>query len=210
MKRFLAAVIFLFLFVPQLFAEELAVDLRFEANSGQVPSDKILAAVRGFRGVRIHSFVDSRSVGDTYLGELRFNGQMQKVYTKTALNVYATDAFKKVYGDWGGRISPDGPLALRGEITQFAFEENDGYQAKIGFHFYLIDDNDRILWDGHSSGIVRGAGRSIGIENISSLLSDILRATYMELLEDDKLVGVWSGRVSSTYVIREAATRSGK
>lgn len=196
------------LFVPELHAEELYVDLRFEPNVSTPPSESVLSAVKGFKGVKIHSFADRRSVGDTYLGELRLNGQLQKVVSKTALTVYATDAFKKVYSEWGGKISPDGPLTLKGDLTQFAFEESDGYQAKIGFHFFLLDDNGKILWDGHSSGIVRGSGKMIGTENLSALFSDILRATYNEMLEDDKLVGVWSGRVSNTYVIRGEAPSS--
>ncbi len=209
MKRFLAALLFLLLAVPELYAEDLTVDLRFEPTPASLPAETIVAPVKGFRGVRIHSFADRRSVSDTYVGELRPNGVQQKIFSKSALTVYATDAFKRVFSEWGGRISPDGPLELKVDITQFVFEENDGYQAKLGFHFFLIDDSGKILWDGHSSGIVRGAGKTVGTENLSALLSDILRATYNELLEDDKLIGVWSGRVSNTYVIREAA-RSGK
>lgn len=207
MKRILSALALLFLFAPQLSAEVLSVDLRFEPSTAP-PAEKIVSVVKGFRGVRINSFTDMRSVPETYLGELRLNGQLQAIHSKTALSVYASDAFRRIYGEWGGKISPDGPLVLKGEITQLAFEESEGYQAKIGIHLFLLDDSGRILWDGHSSGIVRGTGKSVGTENISALLSDILRATYNEMLEDDKLVGVWSGRVSNTYVIRGDASSS--
>ncbi len=208
MKRILSAIALLFLLAPQLSAEVLTVDLNFEPNLAAPPAEKLVSAVKGFRGVRISSFADMRSVPETYLGELRLNGQLQAIHSKTALSVYATDAFRKVYGEWGGKISPDGPLSLKGEITQLAFEESEGYQAKIGLHLFLFDDSGRILWDGHSSGIVRGTGKAIGAEHISALFSDILRATYNEILEDEKLVGVWSGRVSNTYVIRGDASSS--
>lgn len=208
MRGLLSVVTVLFLFATQLSAEEISVDLRFEPFPNAPVPEKVVTAVKGFRGVRIHSFIDRRSFDETYLGELRINGQQQKIRSKTALSVYATDAFKKVYGEWGGKISPDGPLSLKGEITQFQFEEGDGYQAKIGFHFYLHDDSGRTIWDGHSSGIVRGGGKVIGAENVPALFNDILRATFLELVEDDKLVGVWSGRVSSTYVIRGEALPS--
>jgi len=205
MKRVLSAVALLFLVVPQLSAQGLSVDLRFE-NSAAAPAEKAVSSVKRFKGVRIHPFTDSRSVSETYLGELKLNGELHKVHSKTALTVYATDAFRKVFGEWGGKMSSDGPLALKGDITHFIFEESDGYQAKIGFHFYLLDDSDRILWDGHSSGVVRGNGRIIGIENLSALFGDILRTTFSEMLEDDKLVSVWSGKVSNVSVIKDYAS----
>lgn len=209
MRKILSSAVLVLLFSTQLFAEELSVELRFTPVANSAIPENIVATVKGFRGVRIHSFSDKRATDDNFLGETRVNGRLQKMVSKTALSVYATEGFKKVYSEWGGKISDDGPLSLKGEITQFLFEESDGYQAKIGFHFYLLDDSGRTLWDGHSSGIVRGAGKTIGSENISALFNDILRATYLELLEDNKLVGVWSGRVSNTYVIRsDAATSS--
>lgn len=207
MKRILSAIALLFLFAPQLSAEVLSVDLHFEPNTAP-PAEKIVSTVKGFKGVRINSFTDRRSVADTYLGELKENGQLQTIHSKTALSVYATDAFRKIYSEWGGKVSPDGPLVLKGEITQLAFEESEGYQVKIGLHLFLLDDSGRVLWDGHSSGIVRGAGKMIGTENISALLNEVIRTTYNEILEDDKLVGVWSGRISNTYVIRGDASSS--
>jgi hypothetical protein len=206
MKRILSALGLLFVFAAQLSAEEIAVDLRFEPTVAAVPAEKLLAEVKQFRGVRILPFSDKRSAGETFLGELRQNGQVRTVKSKKAVAGYATDAFTQVYGEWGGRISPDGPLSLTGEITQFEFEENDSYQARIGVHFYLVDDSRRVLWDGHSSGAVRGTGKVIGAENLSVLFSNVLSATFIELLEDQKLVGVWSGRVSNTYLLTEDAT----
>lgn len=208
MLKTVSAFALFFLFSTQLFAEDLSVELRFTPVANSAIPENIVSTVKGFRGVSIHSFTDKRSVGENYLGEARLNGQVQKVVSKTALSVFATDAFKKVYTEWGGKVSEDGPLALKGEITQFLYEESDGYQAKIAFHFYLLDESGRALWDGHSSGIVRGTGKVIGAENISALINDIIRTTYLELLEDDKLVGVWSGRVSNTYVIRSDAAPS--
>lgn len=206
MKRILSALALLFLFAARLSAEEIAVDLRFEPSAGVVPAEKLVASVKKFKGVRIHPFTDKRSVGETYLGQLKLNGQAQTVLSKKALTGFATDAFTQVYGEWGGNISPDGPLGLKGEITQFEFEANGTYQAKIGIHFFLLDERGRILWDGHSSGVVRGAGKTIGVENLSALYSDVLRATFYELMEDDKLVNVWSGRVSNTYLLKDDAS----
>ncbi len=215
MKGFLLFFALFFLVVPGLHAEELTVDLRFEASSVAPPGEAAKAAVKGLKGVRVHSFTDKRRSGETFLGELKINGQMQKVHSKAALSVYATDAFSKFYGEFGGKISPDGPLSLKGEVTQFEFEEGDGYQAKVGVHFYLLDESGRIIWDGHSSGIMRGTGGLAGAENLNRVFSYILRATYVELLEDEKLIGVWSGKVSNTYVIRDEAqltanTRNGQ
>jgi hypothetical protein len=211
MKRILFAIALLLLSATHSSAEDLSVYLRFEANSA-VAAENIAANVKSLKPVKIHPFTDRRSVDDTYLGSISLNGESHKVHSKTALSVYATDAFRKIYDELGGKISPDGPLALKGEITQFDFEESDSYQAKIGIHFFLLDASDRILWDGHSSGLVKGKGKVIGAENISNLFSDILHATFNEMLQDEKLVGVWSGRVPNTYVIRDdvSATVSAK
>jgi len=206
MKRLLLLFALLLLLAPELSAEELSVDLRFETAAATLPGEPILSLVKGFKGVKLHPFTDSRSSGETYLGELKVNGQLQKIRSKTPLSVLATDAFRKSYSEWGGKITPDGPFALKGEITHFAFDEGEGYQARIGFHFNLLDSAGKVLWDGHSSGIVKGTGKVIAAENLSGIFTDILRATYLELLEDDKLVGVWSGRVSNTYVIRDEAS----
>jgi hypothetical protein len=203
MKRLLFVIALFLLWAAQLSAEELSVDLRFEPTAASTPAARIVADVKTFKGVRIHPFSDKRPVGETFLGELRRNGQLQPIRSEQAVAGYATDAFTLVYGEWGGKISPDGPLALKGEIIQFEFVENESYQAKIEVHFFLLDDRDRILWDGHSSGVVRGSGKVIGTENLSALFSDVLCATFTELMEDQKLAGVWSGRVSSTYLIKD-------
>jgi len=213
MKRILSAIALLFLFGVQLSAEELTVDLRFAPTVASPPAEKIVAAVKTFKGVRIQPFTDKRSAGETFLGKLKLNGQIQTLQAKTAVAGYVTDAFTQVYGEWGGKIYPDGPLTLKGEITQFDFVENEGYQAKTGIHFFLLDDSGRILWDGHSAGVVKGVGRMIGTENLSTLLSDVLQVTFVELMEDNKLVSVWSGRVSNTYLLKdeaEASTETGK
>jgi len=206
MKRLLLVFTLLLLLAPELSAEELSLDLRFESTAAAPPGETILSVVKSFKGIKLYTFTDSRSSGETFLGELKVNGQQQKIHSKTALSAYATDAFRKTYSEWGGKITPDGPFALKGEITQFAFEETEGYQARIGFHFFLLDGTGKVLWDGHSSGIVRGTGKTITPDSLSGIFSDILRATYLELLEDNKLVGVWTGRVSNTYVIRDEAS----
>jgi len=208
MKRILSAVALLFLFAAPLLAGELTVDLRFAPTVASPPAEEKVAAVKTFKGIRIYPFTDKRSAGETFLGKLKLNGQIQTLQANAAVAGYATDAFAQVYGEWGGKISPDGPLALKGEITQFEFVENEGYQAKTGIHFFLLDESGRILWDGHSAGVVKGVGRVIGTENLSALFSDVLQVTFVELMEDSKLVSVWSGRVSNTYLSKDAAAAS--
>jgi len=203
MKRILPVLALLLLCAAQLSAEELIVDLLFEPTAAATPIEKITAEVKTFRGVRIHPFSDKRPVGETFLGELKRNGQIQTILSEQAVAGYATDAFSQLYAEWGGKISPEGPLNLKGEIVQFEFVASEGYQAKIEVHFFLLDDQDRILWDGHSSGVVRGSGKVIGTENLSGLFSDVLCATFNELMEDQKLAGVWSGRVSNNYLIQD-------
>jgi len=198
----------MFLFSPELYAENLTIDLRFEPTTTAMPAPQLLSAVKGFRGVKILPFTDRRSTGETFLGSIKSSDGIQIIESKTAISVFASDAFRKVYGDWGGKSSPDGPLVLKGEVTQFAFDDYDGYQARVSLHFYLTDDSGKVLWDGHSSGIVKGSGKSITPESLSGIFSDILRATYNEMLEDEKLVGVWSGRISNTYLIKDDAASS--
>jgi len=193
------------LFSAELYAENLPVDLRFEPSSTNQPASSVLAAVKSFKGIRIQPFIDKRSTNETLMGSIKTSSGTQMIESKTAIAVFASDVFKKVYGEWGGKISPDGPLVFKGDVTQFAFDDYDGYQARVGLHFFLCDEKDRVLWDGHSSGIVRGNGKAVSAENLSVLFSDILLATYNEMLEDDKLVGVWSGRVSNTFLIKEDA-----
>ena len=206
MKRSLLVFIMLLLLAPELSAEDLSVNLSFESPAAAPPGQTILPVVKDFKGIKLHVFTDSRSSGETFLCELKVNGQPQKIRSQTALADYATDVFRKTYSELGGKITPDGPFALKGEITHFAFDEADGYQAKIGLHFQLLDDTGRVLWDGHSSGSVRGTGKMITPDNLAGIFSDILRATYLELLADNKLVGIWSGRVSNTYLIRDEAS----
>jgi hypothetical protein len=191
-----------------LYAGNLPVDLRFEPTSTNQPAPALLASVKSFKGVKILPFIDRRSTNETLMGSIKSSAGMQMIESKTAISVFASDVFKKVYEEWGGKISPDGPLVLKGDVTQFAFDDSDGYQAKVGLHFFLCDESDRVLWDGHSSGIVRGNGKAVSAESLSVLFSDVLQATYNEMLEDDKLVGVWSGRVSNTFVIKDASSSS--
>ncbi len=206
MKRFFCFLALVCLFSVDVYAENQPIDLRFEPTTTATPALHLLSVVNNFRGVKIQPFTDKRSVGETLLGSIKSANGVQMLESSSAISVYASEVFRKVYREWGGKSSPDGPLTLKGEITQFAFDDSDGYQAKVGFHFFLCDDSDKILWDGHSSGIVRGSGKTVTAENLSGIFSDILRATYNEMLEDEKLVGVWSGRVSNTYLIKDDAT----
>lgn len=206
MKRLFLFVALAGLFSAELYAGNLPIELRFEPTTTALPSPSLLAAVKSFKGVRIQPFIDSRSTNETLIGSMKSGSGTQTIESKTAISLFAFDGFKKVYGEWGGKISPDGPLELKGYVTQFAFDDIDGYQARVGFHFYLCDGSDKVLWDGHSSGIVRGNGKAVTPESLSGLFSDILRATYNEMLEDEKLVGVWSGRVSNTFLIKDDAS----
>jgi len=208
MKRILSVIALLFLSTAQLSAEELSVDLRFAPTAAYQPSEQVVAEVKLFKGVRIELFSDKRPVGETALGQLKLNGQIQAVQAKAAVAYFATDAFTQVYGEWGGKISHDGPLVLKGDITQFEFIENEGYQAKIVIHFFLLDDSGKVLWDGNSAGVVRGAGKVIGTENLPALFSDVFQVMFVELMGDTKLVNVWSGKVSNTYLIKDDAKAS--
>lgn len=202
-KRCILAVVVLHLISSLVFAEDMAVELRFESRPAEQQNQALAATVKTLRPVRIQAFADSRSNGETFLGELKVNGLPRKVQSKTAVSVYATDAFRKVFDGWGGATSQEASLVLTGEVTQFSLEESDGYQARVGFHFLLKDGDGKVLWDGHSSGVVRGAGRALTAETLSPLFNTLLRETYTELLEDEKLVGIWSGRVQNTYIIRD-------
>lgn len=208
MKRFSLAAVALHLFSSLVFAEDLAVDLRFEPAPAGQPSSTAGSTVKSLRPVRIQAFTDTRAGVDTLLGELKVNGLPRKVQSKTAVSVYATDAFRKIYDEWGGPASPDAQLVLAGEITQFSLEETDGYQAKVGFRFLLKDGEGKVLWDGHSSGVVRGTGRSVTVDNLPQLFNGLLRQTYTELLEDEYLTGIWSGRIQNTFIIRDAPAAS--
>lgn len=203
MKRFIILVAALHLFSLPVLAEEMAVELRFETKPAGQQNQALATTVKSLRPVRIQAFSDTRSNGETFLGELKVNGQPRKVQSTTAVSVYAADAFRKVYDNWGGAMSQDAPLVLKGEITQFSLEEADGYQARVGFHFLLKDNEEKVLWDGHSSGMVKGTGRALTAEILTALFNSLLRETYTELLEDEKLVGVWSGKVKNTYIIKD-------
>jgi len=211
--RFSLAAVALHLFSSLVFAEDLTVDLRFESTPTGQQNQPVNSTVKALRPVRIQAFTDNRGGGDTVLGELKVNGLARKVQSNTAVSVYATDAFRKIYGEWGGPASPDAQLVLTGEVTQFSLEETDGYQAKVGFRFLLKDGEGKVLWDGHSSGVVRGTGRTLTAETLPQLFNGLLRQTYTELLEDEYLVGIWSGRIQNTYIIRDtpaAPTAAGR
>jgi hypothetical protein len=196
----------LHLFALPVLAEDLELELRFDPSPAEQQNQALAATVKSLRPVRIQAFADSRSpLGETLLGELKAGGQPRKVQSKTAVAIYATDAFRKIYDAWGGATSPDAPLVLQGEITQFSLEESDGYQARVGLRFLLKDGEGKLLWDGHSSGVVKGTGKTMTPETLAALFNGLMRETYTELLEDEKLVGVWSGRVQNTYIIRDKA-----
>lgn len=182
-------------------AGAVTVDLRLEPPSVQSPQQN-LGVVKGLKGVRFLTFSDRRKTGDTVFGELRYSGDLQKLQSTVPVADFVTAAFKKLHEEAGGKVSNDGPFTLRGDITQLYVDESEGGQARIGFHIYLADEGGKVLWDGHSSGIIRGGSRALSPETVSGFLSDVLRATYVEMLEDDKLTGVWSGRISNTYVVR--------
>lgn len=205
-KRSLLAMAALFLFSSLAFGEEVFVDLRYESPLAEQQNQSLVSTVKTLRPVRIQSFTDTRTSGETYLGELKLNGQPRKIMSKTAIPVYATDVFRKVFDERGGKTSVDAVLRLKGEITQFSLDESEGYQARIGFHFFLIDDSGKVLWDGNCAGVVKGSGRTLTPESLSGLFNGILREAYTEMLVDEKLVGVWSGNVQNTYVIRDSQT----
>lgn len=177
------------------------VNLKLEPPYVQYPQQN-LGLVKGLKGIRVLAFTDRRKTGDTVFGELRYSGDLQKLQSTIPVAEYVTAAFRKLHEEAGGKVSRDGPLTLRGDITQLYVDESEGGQARVGLHIFLEDDAGKILWDGHSSGIIRGGSRALSPETVSGFLSDVLRATYIELLEDDRLTGVWSGRVSNTYVVR--------
>jgi hypothetical protein len=203
MKRLFIFLALACLLPTDLFAEAVLINLRFEPTSTVPPSPAIQSAVKSFKGVMIQPFTDKRKNGDTFVGTIKIGTSTQMIESKIAITAFASDAFRTVYEEWGGKISPNGPLVLKGDVTQFAFDDYDGYQARVSLHFYLTDSSDKILWDGHSSGIAKGSGKSVSPESLSGIFSDILRATYNEMLEDEKLVGIWSGRVSNTYLIKD-------
>lgn len=204
MKRLGLAVAALLLFSSIAFGEEVLVDLRYESPLAEQQDQSLFATVKTLRPVRIQSFTDTRKGSETYLGELKLNGLPRKIISRTAVPVYTTDVFRKVFEERGGRTSPDAVLRLKGEITQFSLEESEGYQARIGFHFFLIDDSGKVLWDGNCAGVVKGSGKTLTPESLSGLFNGILREAYTEMLVDERLVGVWSGKVQNTYVIRDA------
>lgn len=206
MKRLGLTAAALFLFSSLAFGEEVFVDLRYESPLAEQQDQSLISTVKTLRPVRIQVFTDARPSSETYLGELKLNGLPRKIMSRTAIPVYSTDVFRKVFEERGGRTSPDAVLRLKGEITQFSLEESEGYQARIGFHFFLIDDSGKVLWDGNCAGVVKGSGKTLTPESLSGLFNGILREAYTEMLVDDRLVGVWSGKVQNTYIIRDAQT----
>lgn len=204
MKRLGLAAAALFMLSSLAFGEEVFVDLRYESPLAEQQDQSLISTVKTLRPVRVQAFTDTRPSGETYLGELKLNGQPRKIMSRTAIPVYSTDVFRKVFEERGGRTSPDAALRLKGEITQFSLEESEGYQARIGFHFFLLDDSGKVLWDGNCAGVVKGSGKTLTPESLSGLFNGILREAYTEMLVDEKLVGVWSGKVQNTYIIRDA------
>jgi hypothetical protein len=208
MKRLMITFAAMLLLVSPAMGADLAVGLRYEPTTAALPTLGALSIAKMLRPVKIQPFSDNRSRGETFLGELRIDGRQQTIQSTTAVAPFATEAFRKVYGEWGGKESVDSPLFLKGEITQFSLEESEGYQAKVAFHFFLTEESGKILWDGHSSGLVKGSGRMLTLDSLPGVFSDILRDTYSELLNDEKLVGVWTGKVPSTYYIKVPATQT--
>ena len=202
MKRLITVLVFSQLFGISLSAQALTVDLRFQPTASTAPSQAVQKSIRELKAIKLYPFTDERNIGDKVLGEFLVNGQPEKVAANIPVADYAADTFKSLYEEWGGRISANGEFSLKGEVTQFSFEESEGYQARVGIHFYLADDSGRVIWDGHSSGVIKGA-RIVTPKTLPNIISDVLLATIKELFEDPKLVGVWSGKVASSYVVKE-------
>jgi hypothetical protein len=202
-KRILLLLAAILLSVVASHAQELAVDLRFEPTPSPKVDALASAAAGSLRPIRIQPFTDSRPEGETFLGDLNSKGQSQKVLARSSVAVFATDAFRRLFGEWGGKVSLEAPLVLKGEVTRFALEDAEGYQARVGFHFFLNDETGKVLWDGHCAGLVKGTGKTLLPENYSALFSDVVRETYAQLLADDTLAGVWSGKVQTTFIINE-------
>jgi hypothetical protein len=205
MRRFVPVLALILVFAAELNLWGMTVDLHFQPTAPSVPSSALLVTVKGLRPVNVLPFSDLREARDTYMGEIRMTDQVMKIQSTVPVAAFAGEVFKMVYDAWGGKMSPDGPLGLKGEVSHFVIEDVDTGQARIGIHFYLTDESGRIIWDGHSSGIAKGGGRTMDPETLTAIFSDLLLATYTELLNDEKLVGVWSGKVSNTYVIRDNA-----
>jgi hypothetical protein len=202
MKLLIPVIVFIILVCGRLDALAMTVELQFLPTASTAPGQMLQSKVKELLPVRLVRFTDSRVTAETELGEFNINGQMEKVQANIPVAEFASDSFRNIYEEWGGRVAADGRFALKGEVTHFSFEEAEGYQARVGIHFSLADDNGRVVWDGHSSGVIKG-GRAVTPKTLTNIMSDVLLATYKELFEEQKLVGVWSGKVSSTYEIRE-------
>lgn len=205
MKRVLLLVTALLALSSPVRAEDATIDLRYEPTATSGSSAGTRSKAKLLRPVRINAFSDRRSVADTFVGELKINGQPKRVLATTPLALYITDAFRRVYGEWGGKSSSEEQLELKGELTQFSIDETDGYQARVGIHFSLYDAEGRVLWNGHTSGMVKGSGRALTTDTLPLILSDVLRATFTEMLEDDRMMSAWSGKVA-TYTVSKDVT----
>ena len=191
MTRIIQLISVMIILLTAMSAEAVTVELKLIPNPPPYPQ-QVVSLLKGLRAVRVLPFVDQRKAGENVFGELRYAGEFQKLMSSNPVADYVTASFKKIHSEAGGKVSDNAPLLFKGEITQFYLDESDGGQARVGFHFYLGESSGKILWDGHSTGIVKGGSRILSPETASALISDVLRATYLELLEDDRLIKAWS------------------
>lgn len=176
-----------------------AAELTVELNYG-VPGKGAQAAPMPLpdlpaQPLKILPFTDSRPGDQSIMGEVRRDSQSVALRAKTAIAIFAANAFRNIYEEWGGQQAENAQLQLKGDVTRFALEDGDGYSASVGVRFFLSDAAGLVLWEGSVAGVVKGIGKVLTVATYPEIMNDVTREAYQQLLGDEKFRAVWSGKL---------------
>jgi len=178
------------------------VSLRYSPQESVATSSAVLGPGMNERPVQVtmeagRAGSDPAVIGDSSDGDDR----MWPVMASNSVVTWADEVLRKNLGDWGIKVSPDAPQTLAGKLTRVRVVESNKavgstYQAEVQVAFALKNAEGGVLWEGTALGDATRFGRARSQENVNEVLSDAIKETYANALNDAGLQNAWVGKTA--------------
>ncbi len=179
------------------FATEKIITLRFQPKENVTTNAPKIGGARAARQIDVTPLSDVRGIPDrSVVGENREHQRPVPIRATSPVADFATGILRRCLAEWGLRIGP-GDLVLRGEITNLLVTEDQTYSTQINIRFRLEERSGTVLWEGIAMGEAHQWGSSFKEENYNEEISDGLKRTYANLVDDPGFQEAWTGQSSS-------------
>ncbi|HSF39077.1 MAG TPA: YajG family lipoprotein [Thermoanaerobaculia bacterium] len=178
------------------------VSLRYSPQESVATSSAVLGPGMNERPVQV-TMEDGRAGSDpAVIGDCSDDDdKMWPVKASNSVVTWADEVLRKNLGDWGIKVSPDAPQTLAGKLTRVRVVESNKavgstYQAEVQVAFALKNAQGGVLWEGTALGDATRFGRARSQENVNEVLSDAIKETYANALNDAGLQNAWVGKAA--------------